>query len=419
VDAVERGLCKSIASPWVDFYCMLKNARSYYNGAHTDFSKVGAKAISPTTLRLTLELPTDFFLSLLTHWAWVPINRKAMKQSGDFLDRNNRWTLAKNIVTNGPYCLESYAVGDKITLLKNKRYWDAANVSIDHIHFLAGINPSTEENMFIAEQLDITENVPVDKIQFYRDRGTLPISVSLGTSFYWLNCRKKPFNDVRVRKALSLAINRDAIGKLRNRGEGFSAYALVPPGTMNYGSCKIFNYDVELARQLLAEAGYPNGNDFPEITILYNTGDNWKTVSEAVQEMWRTNLGIYIKLQSIEWGTFLAERRQHAFDICRGGWIGDYNDATTFLDLLLSGNSNNHAQWYNETYDQMLALASQEKNSSKRTKILNDAEILMMNGMPIIPIYFESICHLVSPRVDGWYPNILDWHPLKFIRFKR
>jgi oligopeptide transport system substrate-binding protein len=419
VNAIERGLCKSIGSPWVDFYCMLKNARSYYEGTQADFSEVGAEALSPTILRLTLERPVDFFPSLLTHWAWFPINRKAMERSGDFFDRNNRWTLPKNIVTNGPYRLKSSTIGDKITLQKNKRYWDASNVDIDSVHFLSSINPSTEENMFITGQLDITENVPVDKIQFYRAQGTLPIAISLGTSFYWFNCRKKPFDDVRVRRALSLAVDRDAIGKLRNRGEGFEAYAIVPIGTMNYSSSKFFEYDVKLARQLLAEAGYPDGNNFPEVTILYNTSDNWRAIGEAVQEMWRINLGIHIKLQSIEWGTFLAERRQHAFDICRGGWVGDYNDATTFLDLLFSQNDNNHAQWHSETYDQMLSLASREKDSSRRAQILNDAEILLMDEMPIIPIYFESMCHLVSSRIDGWYPNILDWHPLKFIRFKR
>ncbi|MDR1906698.1 MAG: peptide ABC transporter substrate-binding protein [Puniceicoccales bacterium] len=419
VDAVERGLCKSIASPWVDFYFMLKNAHLYYNGKITDFSQVGAKALSSKILQLTLEQPLDFFPSLLTHWAWLPINRKAIEQSGDFFDRNNRWTQVKNIVTNGPYQLKSSEIGDKIVLQKNKFYWDASHVSIDCVHFISDISPSTEENMFITERLDITENVPADKIQFYRAQGTLPSAVSLGTSFYWLNCNKKPFDDVLVRKALSLAVDRDAIGKLRDRGTGFEAYALVPPGTMNYNSSKYFEYDVKRAQELLAEAGYPEGKGFPKITLLYNMSDNWKIISEAVQEMWRKNLNIHIELQSIEWGTFLVERRQHTFDICRGGWVGDYNDATTFLNLLLSKNDNNHAQWTSAIYDQILFQASQEKDSLKRSQILANAEALMLEEMPIIPLYFESMCHLVSPCIDGWYPNILDWHPIKFIRFKK
>ncbi|MDR2372362.1 MAG: peptide ABC transporter substrate-binding protein [Puniceicoccales bacterium] len=416
VDVIERGLCKSVASPWVDFYFMLKNAHSYYNGEITSFSQVGAKALSAQVLQLTLERPVDFFPSLLTHWAWLPVNRQAIERSGNFFDRGNRWTQVKDIVTNGPYLLKSSKIGDKIVLKKNKCYWDASNVSIDCVHFISNISPATEENMFITEQLDITENVPADKIQFYRAQGKLPMTVSLGTSFYWFNCKQKPFDDVKVRKALSLAVDRDAIGKLRNRGAGFEAYALVPPGTMNYNSVEFFKYSVKRARKLLAESGYPNGEGFPEITILYNVSDNWKIVAEAVQEMWRKNLNIDVKLQSIEWGTFLAERRQHRFDICRGGWVGDYNDATTFLNLLLSENNNNHAQWANEIYDQMLSRASQERDS--RSQILADAEALMINEMPIIPLYFESMCHLVSSRIKGWYPNILDWHPLKFIHFK-
>jgi oligopeptide transport system substrate-binding protein len=416
VDAIERGLCKSIASPWTDFYFMLQNAQSYYRGEIASFSHVGAEALSSKVLRLTLERPVDFFPSLLTHWAWLPINRRAIERSGDFFDRSNRWTQVKNIVTNGPYLLKSSKVGDKIVLKKNKRYWDASNVDIDCVHFISDVSPTTEENMFVTGQLDITENVPTDKIQSYRAQGTLPTTVSLGTSFYWFNCKQKPFDDVRVRKALSLAVDRDAIGKLRNRGAGFEAYALVPPGTMNHNSVALFEYDVGQAQKLLAEAGYPNGEGFPEITISYNVSDNLKIISEAVQEMWRKNLNISVRLQSIEWGTFLAERRQHKFDICRGGWVGDYNDATTFLNLLLSQSDNNHAQWANETYDQKLFQAAKEKDS--RSQILADAEALMINEMPIIPLYFESMCHLVSSRIGGWYPNILDWHPLKFIHFK-
>jgi oligopeptide transport system substrate-binding protein len=415
VDAIERGLSKSIASPWIDFYFMLKNARSYYDGEVFSFAQVGARALAPKVLQLALERPIDFFPSLLTHWAWLPINRRAVERSGDFFDRSNRWTQVRNIVTNGPYLLKSLEIGDRVVLKKNKRYWDASNVKIDCVHFISDVSPVTEENMFITEQLDITENVPADKIQFYRAQGKLPTAVSLGTYFYWFNCERKPFDDVKVRRALSLAVDRDAIGKLRNRGTGFEAYSLVPPGTMGYNGTELFGYDVQRAQELLAESGYPNGKGFPAVTILYNVSDNLKIVSEAVQEMWRKNLNISVKLQSVEWGTFLVERRRHRFDICRGGWVGDYNDATTFLNLLLSKNNNNHAQWTNETYDQILSQAS----GDSRPQMLAKAEALMIDEMPIIPLYFESMCHLVSARIEGWHPNILDWHPLKFIRFKK
>jgi oligopeptide transport system substrate-binding protein len=396
---------------------MVKNARSYYDGKIASFSLVGAKVLSPKVLQLTLEQPVEFFPSLLTHWAWLPVNRRAIEQSGGFFDRTNRWTQVKNIVTNGPYLLESHKIGDKIVLKKNKRYWEAAKVNIEHVHFLSGIAPATEENMFTTGQLDITENVPADKIPFYRDQGMLPKSVSLGTSFYWFNCKKKPFDDVWVRKALSLAIDREAIGKLRNRGTGFEAYALVPPGTMNYKSSEFFKYDAEQAQKLLAEAGYPQGKGFPDITIKFNATDNLKMASEVTQEMWRKNLNIHVNLQSFEWGVLLVERRQHKFDICRGGWVGDYNDATTFLNLLLSKNENNHAQWSNETYDSILARAAE--GGPSRAQMLAEAEKVMMDEMPIIPLYFESICHLVASRVEGWHPNILDWHPIKFISFKK
>ncbi|MDR2200760.1 MAG: peptide ABC transporter substrate-binding protein [Puniceicoccales bacterium] len=418
LNAIKRGLSSSMASPWVELYFVLKNARPYYNGEIVDFSEVGVEVISPKILKFTLEQPTKFFPSLLTHWAWFPVNRRHIEQFGAFTDRNNRWTKLGNIVSNGPYLLASIEVGNKVVLKKNKRYWDAANVAIDQVHFISNVDATTEENMFVTQQLDITDNVPLDKIKFHREQGTLQNTISLGSNFYWFNCKKKPFDDVRVRKALSLAIDRNAIGILRNRGPGFEAYALVPPGTADYDHKKLFQSDIHRARQLLGEAGYANGKHFPEITLLYNTNDNLRIVGEAIQEMWRKNLNINVRLQSTEWGTFLVERRQHAFEICRGGWIGDFNDATTFLNLLLSKNNNNHSQWANKTYDCLMAEASRETITSKRSQILAEAEALMIDEMPIIPLYFDSFCHLVSSRIGGWYPNILDWHPLKGIFFK-
>ncbi|MDR1435580.1 MAG: peptide ABC transporter substrate-binding protein [Puniceicoccales bacterium] len=417
VDAVERGLSPSIASPWLEFYFALKNAKAYYDGKITNFFEVGIEAKSSKTLTFTLEKPIAFFPSLLTHWAWFPVNRKSIEETGDFFSRDNRWTKTDNIVSNGPYLLKSVEVGAKIIVEKNKRYWDAKNVNVEEAHFISGVDASTEENMFIAGQLDITDNVPSDKIKFYREQGTLRRAASLGTAFYWFNCKKKPFDDVRVRRALSFAIDRSAIGDLRNRGSGFEAYSLVPPGTLDYAHRDLFQFDVSYAKKLLAEAGYPDGENFPKTTILFNTSDNLKVVGEAVQEMWRKYLNVDVNLQSIEWGVFLAERRKHIFDICRGNWVGDFNDATTFLNLLSSKDSNNHAQWANGDYDRLLSEASKEKSSPRRIGILAKAEKLMIEEMPIIPIYFDSFCHLVSKRVEGWYPNILDWHPLKNIRF--
>jgi oligopeptide transport system substrate-binding protein len=417
VCAVRRGLSPTLGSPWAELFFVLKNARRYYKNEIVNFSKVGIKALDAKTLRLTLAVPSDYFPSLLTHWAWSPINRQTVERFGDLYGRDNSWSKSENIVVNGAYTLKSFSVGDKIVLRKNQKYWARESVAIKNVHIIPGISPDTEENMFTTEQLDITDNVPIDKIDFYTKKGYLKSSVSLGSSFYWINCKRKPFDDVRVRKAFSLAIDRDAIGKLRNRGTGFEAYALVPPGTMNYDNSNFFEYNVKQAQELLAEAGYPDGKGFPEVTILYNTSDNWKMISEAVQEMLRVNLHIYVKLQSIEWGFFLSERRKHCFDICRGGWIGDYNDATTFLNLCLSESNNNHGQWTNEAYDTMILSAEKAKNSFERKKLLSKAEALMMAEMPIIPLYFDSIHHLVADRVKGWYPNILDWHLLKFIHF--
>ncbi|MDR2807317.1 MAG: peptide ABC transporter substrate-binding protein [Puniceicoccales bacterium] len=419
VNTLKRGLSEGLASPWVEFYFVLKNAKSYYDNNLVNFDKVGIEALSPKVLKFTLEYPIDYFPALLTHWAWSPVHRKSIEHMGRFFDRDNRWTQVGAIVSNGPYCLKSAEAGSQIVLQKNEHYWDAVNVAIDCVHFISGVDASTEENMFITEALHITDNVPMDKIKFYQEQGTLQLITSLGSFFYWFNCQKPPYNDVRVRKALSLAVEREAIENLRKRGPGFRAYSLVPPGTRGYEHQKLFQEDVDYARQLLAEAGYPNGENFPISTLTFNGTDTLRIIAEAVQEMWRRNLNIEINLQSIEWNVFLDERRQHKFDIIRGGWIGDYNDATTFLNLFHSKSENNHAQWFDKTVNEMLQEATQETDPVKRAQILAQAEALIIEQMPIIPLYYESICHLVSPSIGGWDPNILDWHPLKFIYFKK
>ena len=409
VNAVRRGLSVTLGSPWAELYFVLKNAKRYYDNEIVDFSKVGIHALDEHTLQITLNEPIDYLPSLLMHWAWSPVHKKSIQQFGGLCDRDNRWTRIDNIVANGPYSLQAIEVGNKIVVKKSKTYWDREHIAIDEVHFLSNVDASTEENMFVAGQLDITDNVPADKIDQYRSKGLLKSSTTLGSSFFWFNCKRAPFDDVRVRRALSLAIDRNAIGQLRRRGPGFEAYALVPPGTMNYDANRnLFSDDVDLAKQLLLEAGYSAEHPFPQVTLLYNSSANWKLLAEAAQEMWRKNLGIQVNLQGIEWGIFLNERRAHNFDMCRGGWIGDYNDATTFLDMLRSESANNHAQWKSEKYDQLLDQAKTEPDS--RISILAEAENLMIEDMPILPLYYDSICHLVSKNIGGWHANILDWH---------
>jgi oligopeptide transport system substrate-binding protein len=220
-----------------------------------------------------------------------------------------------------------------------------------------------------------------------------------------------------VRKVLNLEIDYNAIGDLRNRGAEFEAYSLMPRGRMNYSYRNLFQFDINRAKQLLAEAGYPNGKNFPQITILFIASDNLKVIDEAVQEMWRKHLHINVNLQITEWSAFLVERRRHIFDICCGNWIGDFNNVTAFRQLLLSKDNNNHAQWANGRYDRLMTEASKGKTSQEYAKFFAQTEALMMDEMPIIHIYFDSFCHLMSQRIEGWYPNVLDWHLLKDITF--
>lgn len=415
VDALERGLTPEIGSPWVDMYFVIKNAKQFYNH-EVPFSDVGVVAVDDLTLQYTLESPVAYFESLLIHWAWYPVNRNSIEKIGNFFDRNTKWTKVDNLVSNGPFYLKSETIGDRIVIAKNNNYWDADNVDLEKIVFLSCNDTKAEENMFQTGKLDITDSVSPDKIKLLQEQGVLHLSTALGTSYFYINCDKHPFDDVRVRKALSLSINREEIGRLRNRGNGFEAYSLVPPGTLNFESKILFNDDVKLAKQLLSDAGYPDGVGFPKVTLLYNSGGLWKLLSEAAQDMWQKNLGIEIDLQGIEWKVFVGERRSHNFDICRGGWFGDYNDATTFLELFKSIGNNNHTSFKNKEFDWLLVQASQESDTKERQKLLENAEKILIDNMPIIPLYYESTGHVVSKRISGWYPNILDWHLWKFVK---
>ncbi len=284
------------------------------------------------------------------------------------------------------------------------------------LHFLP-IEPQTEERSFRAGHLHVTSTVPIHRIDWYRANQPerMRFDTSLGVYYYMLNTSHGVFKDPRVRKALAYSINREEITKHVLKAGQQPAYHFTPPNAGGYNAEARLPHDPKLARQLLAEAGFPEGKNFPTFELLYNTSESHRTIAVAIQQMWKTELGIDIELHNQEWKAYLSTRESGEFDILRAAWFGDYDDPNTFLSLGQTDNGNNHSQWSNAEYDQLILDAAIEQNPAARMALFQQAEAILLDEMPFIPIYFYVTSRLIDPAVQGWYPSILDNHPYQAI----
>ena len=406
-----RALQTTLGNQYAYMLFPIKNAKRYYDGETSDFSDVGVKAIDNRTLQVTLTNPTPYFLQLLDHYSLFPVHQATIEKFGRADERGTRWSYEGNLVGNGPYKLEEWKINRHITVTKNPYYWDEANVSINSIVFKPVDNAVTEERMFRAGALHVTSSIPADKIAIYQEKSApeLKITPYLGTYFYRLNINTPQLQDKRVRRALGMAIDRKQLVDNITKGGQIPAYTMTPPGTMGYFPESTLNFDPEAAKRLLAEAGYPNGEGFPPIEILYNTNEGHRKVAVALQEMWKNYLNIDIKLLNQEWKVYLATESAGDYQISRGGWIGDYVDPNNFLDMFLCNGGNNRTGWCNEEYDRLiLEVAPSQSSHEQRLKIFQQAETMLLEDMPIIPVYTYTSIKLLHPSVRNFDDNILN-----------
>lgn len=408
----ERILTPALGAPYAYMLYSIRNAEAFNKGELTDFAKVGVKAPDPRTLTFELEAPTPYFLSLSTHYTWWPVHPPTVLAHGAMTDRISKWTKPGNFVGNGPFALKTWRLNHSIQVVKNPYYHAADTVRLNAIHFLP-IAIDAEERAFRADQLHITSTVPIPRIDWYREHApeAMHFDTYLGVYYYLINTQHGALQDARVRKALAYSIDREALtGHVLKAGQK-PADHFTPPNTGGYTARARLPYDPELARRLLAEAGYPGGEGFPTFELLYNTSESHRTIAVAIQQMWKSELGIDIRLFNQEWKVYLATRKARDFDIARAAWIGDYLDPNTFLSLLTSDNGNNHSNWGNAAYDARIAQAAKEQNPEARFELFQQAEAILIDEMPVIPIYFYVRSTLIDEAVRGWYPNILDYHP--------
>jgi len=417
----KRILTASLGSQYPDSLYYLVGAEDYHTGVTNDFDLVGVKALDAHTLEVKLKSPTPFFIGLLSHYSTWPVHKETVLKFGSIDDRNGKWTRPGNFVCNGPFNLQSWELNNKIVVEKNPLYWDAQVVRLNQIHYYPVSNVMTEDRMFRAGQLHNTYTVPSQKCPVYIEENNpnLRIDPYMGTYFYRLNTNDPSLKDVRVRKALAYAIDRELLVEKVTKCGQMPAYSFTPPGSNGYQPSTSIPFDPQLAKNLLNEAGYNSQNSLPKLEILFNTSEDHRKIALAIQQMWQQNLGIEVELVNQDWKVYLSREMVGDFQVSRAGWIGDYEDPNTFLDLMRPNRGNNKTGWENMEYDSIIQQANSTNNQEERYKLLNKAEGILIDNMPVIPLYTYVRNYQLSSDVKNWNPNILDHHHPKFIYLER
>ncbi|MDQ5980712.1 MAG: oligopeptide transport system substrate-binding protein [Verrucomicrobiota bacterium] len=418
VRSYQRILTPALAAEYAYKFNAVVGAEDYQRGTLTDFSQVGFHAINERTLEVRLKHRAPYLLEAMKHYAWFPVHVPTIEKHGGLAKRGTAWTREENLVGNGPFVLKSWRPNQKIVATRSPTYWDRATVKLDEIHFFPTENLETEERMFRTGQLHKTYELPAAKIDVYqRD---FPESYRsdpyYGSYFFRFNVTRKPLNDVRVRRALSLAIDRESLVRNVVRGGMQPAYGLTPP-TAKFTARAKLSGDIAEAKRLLAEAGFPEGRGFPRIELLYNTHENHRRVCEALQEMWRQNLGIEVGLLNQEWKVYIRSMDVLDYDLARGGWIGDYYDPNSFYDTFITGGGNNRTGWSNARYDQLLRDTGSAPDEAARMELYQQMEEIITQELPLMPVYFYRKVFALSTKVH-WPANPMDNQNWKFVRFK-
>ncbi|MFZ4765082.1 MAG: peptide ABC transporter substrate-binding protein, partial [Roseimicrobium sp.] len=408
----QRILTPELLAQYASMLFPLLNAQEFNEGKIKDFSQVGIRAVDDHTLALTLTGPMPYLPGMMKHYSWFPVPRHVIERFGKMTDRETRWTRAGNMVGNGSFRLKEWRFSHSVTVEKNPHYWDAATVKLAGIKFFPIVSDSTEERAFRDGQLHATMTMPLPDIPRYRANrpDVFHEDPLLSVYFYRINVNKPPLNDKRVRRAMALAIDRESLIKNVLRGGQKPAVGLTPhPQTMGYADApRVLKFDPVEARRLLAEAGFPDGKGFPKFEILINTLEAHRTIAEVIQEMWRKHLNIPVGIHNQDWQVYLESQRQIDYSVCRAGWVGDYPDPYTFLSLWCTGDGNNNTGWSNARYDELMRLSTTEGDAAKRLALLREGESILLDELPILPIYWYVHTYLMRPEVKGWNPSVLE-----------
>ena len=375
---------------------------------------LGVRAWDDGTLEVRMEGVAPYFLQQTSHTATKAVPRRAIQAHG------SRWTRPEHIVSSGPFRLVEHVVRDRFVLERWPEHWDAGAVKLERIEAWSIDHVHTSTNLYRAGYTDlvVANDIPPEFLPVLRGKQDFTLSPALSVYFYRINTDRPPLDDVRVRQALALAIDKRDVVSVAKGGE-LPASHIVPPGLPGYPEVEGLGFDPERARALLAEAGFPGGEGFPRLRVLYNTQEKHKHIAAVIQAQWQEHLGIEIELENREWKTYLKAVHSQDYDIARGGWIGDYLDANTFLEMWLTGGGNNETGWGQPEYDALIARAGQTADPAERLAVLAEAEAVLNEELPFIPLYWYVWQELRQPELRGHHPNLLDHHPLRHVWLDR
>ncbi|OCA87712.1 ABC transporter substrate-binding protein [Bacillus sp. FJAT-27225] len=389
------------------FYLYYLKGGEEFNQGKGSADEVGVKATDDKTLVVELNSPLGYFEELLTMWTFYPVKK-------DLVESNKDWAAgAETLVGNGPFKLVEWKHDSQVVAEKNEHYWGNKDVNLEKVTWKMVNDATTYYQMYKTGELDLIQTLPSDVVEQEKNSEEFLNVPYFGTYFYMFNVEKEPFNNEKIRRAFAMALDRESLTKNITKAGEIPAYAFVPPGVeTSKGDFRevggeYFEEDFAEAKKLLEEGMAEEGwTTLPEVELLYNTAENHKKIAEAVQEMYKKNLGVDIKLTNQEWKTYLDTTDQGNFQMSRMGWIGVLNDPTVLLDYFLGDSPNNRTNWVNEEYDNLLDQAKAEQDPDKHFELLHEAEKVLMEALPFVPVYHYTTTYLTSPKFEGLvYPN--------------
>lgn len=401
---------------------MLSVVKGYDEAAAGNVDALAVSAPDAKTFVVELSGPCTYFDKIVTHASMAPVKKDVVEAKGD------QWSLTPDTyISNGPLKMVEWVPGSHITFAKNENYWNADRVTLNTLKFVLMEDQNAAYSAYRTGEVQMIRDVPTEEIPNLRDSAEFHLEPRMATSYTIFNTQKEPFNNAKVRRALSLAIDRDYIANTLMMGTALPASNFVGPGisddkedssfeavsrTNNGGDYfSVDNYaaDLEKAKALLTEAGYPNGEGFPAIEYMTNDAGYNKAVAEYLQSAW-SELGIRMDIKIVEWSTFTPTRRAGDFQICRGGWVYDYDDPSNMLNLFSTESGNNDGKYSNAEVDKLLTEARTTADRTEHFEKLHKAEKIMMEDAAVSPLVYSSDYYLQKPEIKGtWHSPYGYW----------
>jgi oligopeptide transport system substrate-binding protein len=408
VFSIRRVADPATGAKYANILYPIRNLEAVNKAQGARLEDIGARAVDDRTLEITLERPTPYFLELLTHQTSLPVHPASVQQHGA------NFVRAENLVSNGAYRLVEFTPGSHVRLRRNEHYWGNANTRIEVVNHIPVRDTAAGARRFVAGEIDLMMDIPADQLRTLRQQLGDRISVAplLGTHYMSFNTSKAPFNDVRVRRALSMVIDREFLAEQIWNQTALPAYSFVPPGIQNYGEPPLPDWHAlapidreERARALLREAGFTPQNPL-RVQIRFNMTDNNRATMVAISDMWK-QIGVEVTTISTDGRTHFAYLRDRGdYDVARAGWVADFNDPQNFLFLLESSSTGlNYARWANPRYDALMRQAAAELDLTRRADVLRQAESLLLDEQPYAPILYFTNRNMIAQRLVGFTPN--------------